>query len=380
MALFLFLALLFASPVRANLEERSKVCAHDVENQCRDLKAAVECNVVSHCVNTEWGKPKVDDDICDVCKKFIGQIADMLKDKTVQDALKEALHKGCTMIPVKQLADDCNHYVDTYLPIILGLLEKEVQPDVVCAALGLCKHRSQIRALETLFDAIPTLKDFPLNNTSWKQYQGPLRKGRFTCDFCLLVVKKLKQSLPKERTESHITQQPAKICSGLSNKYFTQCHGLMKEKGIAAIELLSKQFTANAVCDNLRLCSGAERNSVLPIMSCDTCEGIMLQLQTARKRGYEVDVLLSKACNSYSDVSNLMCEDFIQSNKPQLNNLLQHQEQRDLCGELDLCVRKETGQMLGLDECLWGPSYWCATRETAVRCQTIDYCEKHGWI
>ncbi|GCB82013.1 hypothetical protein scyTo_0021927 [Scyliorhinus torazame] len=144
---------------RANLEERSKVCAHGIENQCQDLKAAVECNAVSHCVNTEWRQPKVDDDICDVCKKFIGQIADMLKDKTVQ------------------------------------------QPDVVCAALGLCKHRAQIRAQETLSKATPTLSDFPLNNTSWKQYQDSLRKGRFTCDFCLLVVKKLKQSLRKERTE-----------------------------------------------------------------------------------------------------------------------------------------------------------------------------------
>ncbi|XP_072342153.1 prosaposin-like [Scyliorhinus torazame] len=118
---------------------------------------------------------------------------------------------------------------------------------------------------------------------------------------------------------------------------------------------------------------------LLPLMDCDTCEEIMLRLWSAWKQGAKVDAILSEACNPYSDVSKSMCEDFIHTNKPQLNNLLQNQEQSDLCGELDFCVRKEEARLLGLNECTWGPSHWCSSRETAVKCKTVDYCEKHGW-
>ncbi|XP_041064963.1 prosaposin-like isoform X2 [Carcharodon carcharias] len=385
MALFLFLVFVSFSPALAKFERTNETCPQDRINQCQDLQVAVQCRVLSDCLETEWREPKVDDNICEECKKFIAHITDMLKDKAVQDALKAALHKGCDLIPIKELKEQCNKYVDSYLSIIIQLLEKEVKPDVVCAALGLCKSRQQVHAQKSLSNAIPVdepsvVNYSPLYNASQKHFQGPLPKGVFSCEFCLLIMKKLKHLLPEEKTESVIIKLPSKVCSQLPSKYFTKCHNLMEKRGEAAVELLFKKLTPSGVCDTLRLCSRGKKDSMLPIMSCDMCENVVHQLKSARKQGTEVDVLLPKACNSYSDVSNLMCEDFIHSHKAQLSNLLQNQEDKDLCGELDFCVRKVEAKLLGRDECTWGPSHWCQTWEIATRCEAVEYCEEYGWI
>ncbi|XP_078421896.1 prosaposin-like isoform X2 [Cetorhinus maximus] len=385
MALFLFLVFLSFSPALAKFERTNKSCPHDRINQCQDLQVAMQCRVVSDCLETEWREPKVDDDICEECKKFIGHITDMLKAKTVQDALKAALHKGCDLIPIKEFKDQCNNYVDTYLSMIIQLLEEKVKPDVVCAALGLCKSRQQIHAQKSLSNAIPVDKPnvvyySPLYNASRKHFQEPLPKGMFICEFCRLIMKRLEQSLPEEKTESVIIKLPSKVCSQLPSKYFTKCHNLMEKRGEAAVKLLIEKLTPSGVCDTLRFCSRDKKDSMLPKMSCNMCEDIVHQLQSARKQGTEVDVLLPKACNSYSDVSNLLCEDFIYSHKARLSNLLQNQEDKDLCGELDFCVRKVEAKLLGRDECTWGPSHWCTSQEIAARCKAVEYCEKYGWI
>ncbi|XP_078095418.1 prosaposin-like [Mustelus asterias] len=293
----------------------------------------------------------------------------------MQSALEAVLHKGCHLIPVKEVADQCDHYIDSYLAIVFALLEKGMKPDVVCAALGLCKHQRV-----PLSNAIPVVHEIPLYNASLEQELGPLSRDGFVCNLCQFIMKKLKISMSKKQPENFAVQPPSKICSGLPNAYFAQCHNLMEQKGDIALDLLFKGFTTNAVCYILHVCSTRKRDSVLPIMECDMCENLMQQLQSARTEGTGVDILLSGACNPYSDISKLVCEDFIRSNKPTLNTLLQDQEERDLCGELDLCAREVKAQLLGNDECTWGPSHWCTDRETAIKCQAVKYCEENGWI
>ncbi|XP_059814482.1 prosaposin-like [Hypanus sabinus] len=75
-----------------------------------------------------------------------------------------------------------------------------------------------------------------------------------------------------------------------------------------------------------------------------------------------------------------MCENFVQSYKKELSKLLQKsQEEKDICWELDLCVRKQTVRMIGQAVCTWGPAYWCKNPRTATMCNAFDYCKKRRW-
>ncbi|XP_059820150.1 prosaposin-like [Hypanus sabinus] len=74
------------------------------------------------------------------------------------------------------------------------------------------------------------------------------------------------------------------------------------------------------------------------------------------------------------------CENFVQSYKKELSKLLQKsQEEKDICWELDLCVRKQTVRMLGRVVCTLGPAYWCKSLLTATKCTAVDYCKRRRW-
>ncbi|XP_059820207.1 prosaposin-like isoform X2 [Hypanus sabinus] len=116
------------------------------------------------------------------------------------------------------------------------------------------------------------------------------------------------------------------------------------------------------------------------IISCDACDSIAQHLRQAQKSGSEVKTLLEKGCNSLSGTQRSLCENFVQSYKKELSKLLQKsQEEKDICRELDLCVRKQTERLLGENECTWGPAQWCKDRKTADKCHAVDYCKKHRW-
>ncbi|XP_059820329.1 uncharacterized protein LOC132391313 isoform X3 [Hypanus sabinus] len=105
------------------------------------------------------------------------------------------------------------------------------------------------------------------------------------------------------------------------------------------------------------------------IISCDACDSIAQHLRQAQKSGSEVKTLLEKGCNSLSGTQPSLCENFVQSYKKELSKLLQKsQEEKDICRELDLCVRKQTKRLLGENECTCGPAQWCKDRKTADKC------------
>ncbi|XP_078421897.1 prosaposin-like [Cetorhinus maximus] len=376
MALFLFLVFLSFSPVLANLERRQSRCAQSTKDQCQDLKAAIECRTVRLCLKTKWRQRKVKDDTCNVCQTFMREVVSTGSHNSPQDALKAALHKGCDLIPIKEFKDQCNNYVDTYLSMIIQLLKIKVKPPMLCAALGLCKSRQPENSPVTVREAKPDMVDHTEPDTSVsRQFQVPIPRGMFSCEFCLLFTKKLKHLLPKEKTEKSIANILVKVCSLLPDKLLTKCRDFMDKIGKSVVELLYKKIMPDGVCDTLHFCSTDKRAFMPIILSCNMCEDIVRQLQSARKQGTEVDVLLPKACNSYSDASKLACDNFIRSHKARLGNFLQKQEDKDLCGELDFCVRKKEAVLLGRNECTWAPSHWCQTWESAARCKLLS---RHG--
>ncbi|XP_038641426.1 prosaposin-like [Scyliorhinus canicula] len=392
MALFLFLALLFASPVVANLGQRIWTCASDIENKCQNLKIANQCNTVSRCMKTEWIKPIVDDDTCKVCKTFTREAvskwkaAASQKVKIQQIGVREALSKGCHSIAVQELAKQCQDYVHSYLRTITHLLGKEVTPDVFCVALGLCQlqqqeHRrsDEVAQDKPNVDKLAVVNDSPENTVEMRYYQVAPHRLTAKCKLCKTVMKNVHKLLVNKKVQKYSAKEIGKICSQLPRKYEVKCKEIITDIKKDPSANLQEKYTPKKMCVKMTLCSEKKRDIVLPMMVCDTCEEIMHQLQSAQKPGSKLDVVLSEVCNSYFDDSRSVCEQFIHSNEPQLTILLQNQEQSDVCSELSICRRQRIIEILGPDKCTWGPAYWCSAPERARECNTMPYCEKHGW-
>ncbi|XP_060712718.1 pulmonary surfactant-associated protein B-like [Hemiscyllium ocellatum] len=342
MALRVLLVLYCLSPVLASFEWNNKTCFDKTINPCQNLRSAVKCNVVHHCAKTSWSQAKVKDDICELCKKFVRVVAEMVKDKTVQDAVENALHEGCNLIPVKQFADECNDVVNTYLPIIIQLLEEELEPDSLCAALGLCKSLKE-GSLSNRTAKIKTGVDSfsPKSNEVWKRIRVPLPKDKYTCDSCVIVLKKLQRLLPEERTEVAIATLPRQVCSRLTGKYLAKCRDFMERFGDTAIDLLFREVQPGAVCETLHVCSTVDsKEPSLPIVPCDMCEAVARQFKVAQNKGTRTDLVLQEVCNPFSDISNFVCEEFVYSHIPLLTTIPEYPEDFDLCGALHICTRK----------------------------------------
>ncbi|XP_062913191.1 prosaposin-like [Mobula hypostoma] len=393
MAGFTFLlVVLCLSPALSSSEVKNALCAQGPGYYCQDLKSAVQCGAVQHCFQTNWRELNETADLCEMCKKFLGEIATKLKEKSVQDAVKDALHKGCSMIPVKSFADQCNEYVDAYLPLAFQFIENELKPEVVCSALGLCKSLSQFPKQEVRSNAVP--EDQPslakqLPSRLYPASQIPQQEGFSAlpqCELCLLIVEKLLSLLPEEKTESAVIHLLDEICSYLPKSYSKECQDFVEEYGKRVIEMLINEIAPHTVCMTLHLCFAKDAESseqwyeLQDSISCGTCENMVHHLRLARKNGSEVDELLEKGCSSLSGTQRSLCENFVHSYKPELSGMLQKsQEEKDICGELSICIRKKTIPLLGENKCTWGPAYWCKDKETATKCNAVEHCKNHVW-
>ncbi|XP_051897197.1 prosaposin-like isoform X2 [Pristis pectinata] len=381
------------TPVLASSELKDVPCTRGPGYWCQDLKTALQCGAVQHCFQTKWSEPKEAADLCEMCKNFVGEIATMVKDKAVQDAVKGALHKGCSLIPVKSFKDQCNEYVDAYLPLAFQFIENELKPKVVCSALRLCKSLQQFPKQEVLSNAIPedepNLANHPLSRlypASQIPQQEGFSKDMPQCELCLFIVKELVSLLPEEKTESAIVHMLDEICSRLPESYSDECQAFVQKYGRKVIEMLFEEIAPHTVCLTLHLCYTKDAESseqfyeLLSGVSCTTCENTVRHLRLAQKNGTDVDALLVKGCSSLSGTQRFLCEDFVHSYKPQLSMMLQKsQEERDICVELDICIRKKNVPLLGENECTWGPSHWCKDLETATRCNAVEHCKQHIW-
>ncbi|XP_043537068.1 prosaposin-like [Chiloscyllium plagiosum] len=239
----------------------------------------------------------VKDDICDLCKKFVGVVADMVKDKTVQE------------------------------------------PDALCAALGLCKSLKEGSLHAKAKTGVDNFS--PKSNEVWKRIRVPFPKDRYTCDSCVLVVKKLQRLLPEEKTEAAIATLPQQVCSRLTGKYLAKCRGFMERFGDTAVDLLFREVQPGAVCEALHVCSTVDsKEPSLPIVSCDMCEEVARQFKVAQTKGTRTDLVLREACNPFSDISNFVCEEFVYTHVPLLTTVPEYPEDYDLCGALHICTRK----------------------------------------
>ncbi|XP_078284705.1 prosaposin [Rhinoraja longicauda] len=115
-------------------------CAEGPPFWCQDVKTASECGAVKHCQQNVWRQPTVKSVPCDLCKEVMSVVGNLLKDNATEAEMRSYLNKACELLPNPTMTKQCNELIDDYLPIILDILNEELEnPEVVCSALHLCQ-------------------------------------------------------------------------------------------------------------------------------------------------------------------------------------------------------------------------------------------------
>uniref|UniRef100_A0A3Q2CDA2 Prosaposin n=1 Tax=Cyprinodon variegatus TaxID=28743 RepID=A0A3Q2CDA2_CYPVA len=143
----LVLTLLFVSSVVGTPLLGTEQCARGPPYWCQNVKSASLCGAVPHCQQNVWNKPQMKSVPCDLCKEVLMVVGQLLKDNATQAEILGYLEKACQLIPDQSLSAECKEMVDSYYPILIGIITGEVEdPAVACGAMGLCKSEQMALA------------------------------------------------------------------------------------------------------------------------------------------------------------------------------------------------------------------------------------------
>ncbi|KAI4874094.1 hypothetical protein NFI96_016336 [Prochilodus magdalenae] len=329
-------------------------------------------------------------DVCDDCVKFITDAQTEAKSNaSFLNSLIAQIESQCDLLGAG-LADMCKQYVSQYGPLIFQQL-MSMQPKDICCRAGFCDSTPKSVPMQTLVAAkvIPATK--VVQAASIKPAKKMVRVHEPPqCAICEFVMKELEDLIEGQTTEEEVVKAVEKVCSILPSTLSAQCKDLIETYGQAIIELLVQAADPKTVCSVLGLCNGAGR-TFIPVMEqaefeaggfCDVCkmavrylDGILEQNATEA----EIEAAVKKVCNFLPDEFRTQCDQLVEQYEPLLIQLLLQTLDPDfVCMKLGACP-EVVRQLLGMEQCSWGPAFWCKNMETATRCNAVAHCRRHVW-
>lgn len=234
-------------------------CAGGSAVLCSNLKTAVECGALKHCQQFVWSKPTAKSLPCDVCKQVVTEAGNLLKRNDTQEEILHYLEKTCDWLRNPGLSASCKEVVDSYLPVILEMIEGEMSnPGEVCSALNLCqslqKHLAELnhqKQLETnkipevamASVVAPFMANIPL--LLYPQptpKDGPQSQPRFNgavCDDCVKMVTDIQTSVKTNSTfvqslVDHVKEECDRLGPGMSD----MCKNYIDQYSEVAVQMM----------------------------------------------------------------------------------------------------------------------------------------------
>ncbi|KAJ7987409.1 hypothetical protein DPEC_G00326190 [Dallia pectoralis] len=345
--------------------------------------------------------PKQEDaDVCVDCVKFITDTqAEAKRNATFVDSMIAQIQKQCDLLG-PGISDMCRQYVGQYAPVIVLQL-MSMKPNDICTRAGFCSAEFQApvpmlnlvpaKALPEV-KSVPILSMFPATKMEVVRPAKNMVRARGSpqCAICEYVMKEIETMLQDETTEQSVVHMVEKVCHLLPASLTAQCQDLIEAYGQAIIELLVQQADPKTICTVIGLCKDANR-AFIPVMEkskfqaggfCEVCklavkyiDGILEQNATEA----QIEDAVRKVCSFLPESVRSECDQLVLQYEPMLIQLLMQMMDPDfVCMKLGACP-EAVQRLLGMEQCSWGPSFWCKNMDTAKRCNAVAHCRRHVW-
>nr|XP_046213618.1 prosaposin-like isoform X6 [Oncorhynchus gorbuscha] len=492
----LYLALFFISAAVATPLLGTEQCARGPPYWCHNVKTASICGAVVHCQQNVWNQPQMKSVPCDLCKEVLIVVDQLLKDNATEGEILGYLEKACALVPDKNLSAECKELVDSYYPILMGiitgelvdlaqrvapfllnvpgllypqaqdntkqepaqesgdvcedcvkfitdtqeeaksnstfvntlieqiqdqcdllgpgisdlckqyvsqyaplivqqLMSMEQQPKDVCTFAGFCSAdvKSSVPMMKLVAaKTIPAVKLLPATKMEAVKPATNMVRARDSpqCAMCEFMMKELESMLQDEKTEQDVVRAVEKVCAVLPSSLSVQCKDLIEAYGQAIIELLVQEADPKTICTVLGLCKDASR-AFIPVLNmarveaggfCEVCkvavqyiDGILEQNATEA----QIEDAVRKVCSFVPETVRSECDQLVEQYEPMLVQLLLQMLDPDfVCMKLGVCS-EAVQRLLGMEQCSWGPAFWCKDMDSAKRCNAVAHCRRHVW-
>lgn len=439
--------------IREALDKVCTVLPSSIAEQCQDfvdkytetiialiiqeVKPSDVCDALGLCSESSQTQVK-SQFTCELCESVMTYLKKVLKDPKTEEEIKQALDEVCSILP-QSLTKQCQDFVNEYTDLIISLLLQEMDPDEVCAAMGLCPKKNKISfnvknendlectictqimiALEnelkdkTVESEIRTALDNVcslLPNSYAVKCQNFVDKYTETiitllvqnikpdmicsvlkicpyenveCIFCQYFLHFLQEQLMENSTEYEIKQLVKEGCSYLPKMISSECDAFVNEYGDAVIVLLAQKIDPSVVCVLFKICPTAELKKSVKLDTCEICEtavDYIDQLLEDDNVDKEITDLAAKICNLLPESSKQECISIVELYGPSILQMIGNlANSKQVCQSIDLCARTPGhAHLLGEKKCTFGPDYWCKSPAHAAACKAEDFCKKKIW-
>ncbi|KPP64756.1 hypothetical protein Z043_116870, partial [Scleropages formosus] len=271
---------------------------------------------------------------CDDCTQITELFMSMMSKRDAQELLKTSLTALCQVQSGEEARSPCLEKVEKNLPLVIHILTQSATPGQVCAVLGLCAAQAGDWEQELLTNEIT---DAGVPREAPPQGTNPEVEISPQCTFCVFIIKKLEEMLPKNRTEDAIIKALEEVCGLLPENYKEQCENFVDKYGKEVIEFLLSSAAPHTICTLLHLCLFEERPVIEETFpsDCDSCRTLAAltraQLGTNSTES-QTSAFLSSFCQQYPHAIP-KCKVFIQRYGPTLQKVLGKQGSTlDSCG------------------------------------------------
>jgi len=87
---------------------------------------------------------------CTYCVWAVSYVQTLLAQNDTQAQIVSALNNQCSIFVIPDIVAQCRNFVNAYVPQIIQLLLKQVEPSTVCTKLNLCSSEEIVAASNTL--------------------------------------------------------------------------------------------------------------------------------------------------------------------------------------------------------------------------------------
>ncbi|KAL2779963.1 proactivator polypeptide-like 1 preproprotein [Daubentonia madagascariensis] len=328
--------------------------------------------------------------VCQDCVRLISQLQDAVQSNTTLAEVN--IQEQCESFG-PGLATLCKNYLLQLLAPAEQAL-RLLPPQQVCWKGGFCEElRAPARlAQESAADGVPPLELVLLRKKSDLQMEvGP------TCEVCLDVVQELDQWLMSNSSEAMISHALERVCSVMPASIVRQCITLVDTYSPSLMHLVAK-VTPERVCKAIRLCSSRRRarevheapaTTLSPLMDpenqgsfCNGCKRLLsVSSHNLERKSTKRDILMAfkGGCRVLPLPYMIQCNHFVTQYEPVLIESLQDvMDPVAVCKKVGACHAPRT-PLLGTDQCITGPSFWCTSQAAAELCNAVQHCQHHVW-
>ncbi|KAK7902200.1 hypothetical protein WMY93_018969 [Mugilogobius chulae] len=423
-AVMLLLTLLFVSAAVATPLLGTEQCARGPPYWCQNVKTASLCGAVPHCQQNVWNKPQLKTVPCDLCKEVMIVVGNVLKDNATESEILGYLEKACQLIPDEGLTAECKEMVDSYYPLLIGIITGELEdPGVVCGAMGLCRSEeaalAQIHAKEQLksneipkVDLSEGLSPFIVNVPQLLfpqeklEKETPKQSNDLVCDDCIKFITDAQAEIKKN--SSYVDNMIAKIeqqCDMLGPGLSDLCKQYVSQYAPLVVQQLMSSDPKD-ICCAAGICASMKKTvpmmSLQPAMSkpaaksvpafklfpamkldekkpmirvrdtptCTICEYVMKQLETMLEdHATEEEVIqaVEKVCTILPSSLTKQCQDLIETYGQAIIELLvQQADPKTVCTVLGLCSGSNGKLIAAMDQTRYKAGGYCDVCKLAV--------------